>query len=135
MCLSAHNYLTFGLTGHIITWVLDCLCFRCITRISREEPARCTSFAHTTPNKKRTWRKSRSVALTSSERTRRLVPALTVGTKLADELLGALDDCLTTRLQELTRIVTLAIVNKASLNVLLSCLSKDKLKIGVDVDL
>ena len=23
MCLSAHNYLTFGSGGHIITWVLD----------------------------------------------------------------------------------------------------------------
>ena len=38
-----------------------------ITRPSREERARCMSFAHTTPNKKRTWRKSRSVALTSSK--------------------------------------------------------------------
>ena len=39
-----------------------------ITRISREEHTSCTSFAHTAPNKKRTWRKSRSVASTSCER-------------------------------------------------------------------
>lgn len=38
-----------------------------INRLSREERASCTSFAHTAPNKKRTWRKSRSVALTSSK--------------------------------------------------------------------
>ena len=39
-----------------------------INRLSREGRARCTSFARTVPNKKRTWRKSRSVALTSCER-------------------------------------------------------------------
>lgn len=38
-----------------------------INRLSREGRARCSSFAHTAPNKKRTWKKSRSVALTSSK--------------------------------------------------------------------
>ncbi len=38
-----------------------------INRLSREGRAKCASFAHTAPNKKRTWRKSRSVALTSSK--------------------------------------------------------------------
>ena len=38
-----------------------------INHPSREGRTRCTSFAHTAPNKKRTWRKSRSVALTSSK--------------------------------------------------------------------
>ena len=38
-----------------------------IKYISREERAGRMSFAHASPNKKRTWRKSRSVALTSSK--------------------------------------------------------------------
>ena len=39
-----------------------------INRPSREGRARCSSFARAAPNKKRTWRKSRSVASTSCER-------------------------------------------------------------------
>ena len=44
-----------------------------INRLSREGRARCTSFAHTAPNKKRTWGKSRSVVLTSCERASRRI--------------------------------------------------------------
>ena len=74
---------------------------------SREKDVLGACLSHMPAQQKRTWRKSRSVALTSCERAmlhrafsacRRLVPSLTVGTKLADELLGALNDCLTTRL-------------------------------------
>ena len=112
-------YRIFSLFRHVITHLFDHPALQARlahlphTRISREGRTRRMSFAHASPNKKRTWRKSRSVALTSCERAshhrinvptpalsacRRLVPSLTVGTKLADELLGALNDCLTTRL-------------------------------------
>ena len=47
------------------TWRKNQALIKCI---SREERTRHTSFAHASPTKKRTWRKSRSVALTSRKR-------------------------------------------------------------------
>ena len=55
--------------------------------------------------------------------------------KLLHELLGANNDSLASRLDELARIVTLALLILASLNILANGLGIDNLKVGVDVDL
>ena len=54
----------------------------------------------------------------------RLVPALAVRTELLDQFLGACHNSLATRLQQFTRIVTLALLIKACLDVLTNSSSK-----------
>ena len=64
-----------------------------------------------------------------------LVPSLAVRAELADELLGALDDGVAARLEHLARIVALALLILASLDVLTNALGKDDLEVSVDVNL
>ena len=68
-------------------------------------------------------------------RSSRLRPALALGAKLDDELLGAVDDGVAARLEELARVVALALLVLAGLDVLAGGLGEDDLEVGVDVDL
>ena len=64
-----------------------------------------------------------------------LRPALAVGAELLHELLGAGDDGVAAGLEELARVVALAVLVLAGLDVLAGGLGEDELEVGVDVDL
>ena len=57
------------------------------------------------------------------------------GAKLLHELLGAGNDVVATRLEELAGVKALALLILASLDVLANALGEDELQVGVDVDL
>ena len=69
------------------------------------------------------------------EDVRRLAPALAVGAKLLDELLGARDDGVAARFHELAGVIALTLFVSAALDVLTRRGRKDELKVGVDVNL
>ena len=57
------------------------------------------------------------------------------GAELLHELLGAGNDVVATRLEELAGVKALALLILASLDVLANALGEDELQVGVDVDL